>query len=436
MSPFSILSSTLWCILFQFYLSLCQEQLIYQTSMTSSQFTYSSSVTFVSDSNCVTTFCARLPVVNPPATMQTKLGEIDTTGYTDIKLQFTFLYANWGLGLFTIWQNNDASENTVTSIAQFDHDDVNQNQQITYQFDLKEPADNNPKLAILFTTGTESNNPTGNLVYIDDIQIFGTHIPTSNPTPAPTTNPTPAPTLNPTPTPTINPTPTPTINPTPTPTSNPTPAPTMNPVAAPTNVPTIMPTQSPTKSPITSQPTTNMPTNTPKPTLYINHMPTMRPTVLHQEVDETTEYPEYDEKDDIEHSAKGTDGSAPTLIIICIILSLIIMCGILYFVYKKYKKKAMRKVSNNLFDYDTSNMGATNIKPIADNIEGEGLEISTNINDNSMNTGTNTATGVDTNSDNDNDNEMDDECINQVNNIFITKGAKSDSSIIIEGEDK
>eukprot|EP01084_Bolivina_argentea_P154207 268839_1 len=53
-----------------------------------------------------------------------------------------------------------------------------------------------------------------------------------------------------------------------------------------------------------------------------------------------------------------------------------------------------------------------------------------------MNTGTNTATGVDTNSDNDNDNEMDDECINQVNNIFITKGAKSDSSIIIEGEDK
>eukprot|EP01084_Bolivina_argentea_P273138 465199_1 len=212
MSPFSILSSTLWCILFQFYLSLCQEQLIYQTSMTSSQFTYSSSVTFVSDSNCVTTFCARLPVVNPPATMQTKLGEIDTTGYTDIKLQFTFLYANWGLGYFTIYQKNDA-EKTSATIAQFDHDDVNQNQQITYQFTLNTNAENNPKLAILFTTGTSSNNPTGNLVYIDDIQIFGTHIPTSNPTPAPTLNPTLAPTINPTPTPTSNPTPAHTMNP-------------------------------------------------------------------------------------------------------------------------------------------------------------------------------------------------------------------------------
>eukprot|EP01084_Bolivina_argentea_P263593 446204_1 len=117
MSQFSTLSSTLWCILFQFHLSLCLEQLIYQTSMNSSQFTYSWNVTFISDGNCATTFCARLPVTNPPQSMQTKLGEIDTTGYIDIKLRFTFLYANWGLGLFTIWQNNDASENSVTSIA-------------------------------------------------------------------------------------------------------------------------------------------------------------------------------------------------------------------------------------------------------------------------------------------------------------------------------
>lgn len=127
-----------------------------------------------------------------------------TAGYTGIIVDFYFMTTGYtNADRFIIEYYNGVGWSTIDTIkgsyAVWTHK--------TYT--LLANADNNTAFQLRFTNSAVKNN---RYVYLDDVSIQGSIIPT------PTATPTPTPTL----TPTITPTPTPTITPTPTPTPTPT----------------------------------------------------------------------------------------------------------------------------------------------------------------------------------------------------------------------
>eukprot|EP01084_Bolivina_argentea_P042828 78944_1 len=295
-----------------------------------SHFNYPSYTTFGTE-NCVSGSCAKMLVSNPKNWLETKVGVINTMGYTNIQVTFSFLFSGWGLGNFKIYYESDVSNNVLDELlATFDHDDVTQNQQNIVTFDLPLSAGNNDKMGIYFSAYTTNNGSP--YVYIDNIKIFGIQIPTPLPTLPPTTGSCTTQQINDcccldgTPnaymlnicesngcqyinnlcsiaapayynciatcstatSPTNIPTKSPTNEPFSMPTNKPTETPTNTQTVAPTNKPTTIPSRFPTHKPssIPSNESTNKPTDTPtvdptnEPTTIPSGSPTYKPSLM------------------------------------------------------------------------------------------------------------------------------------------------------------
>ena len=198
-----------------------------------------------------------------------------------------------------------------------------------------------------------------------------TDSPTKKPTDSPTKSPTDSPTKKPTDSPTKRPTDSPTKSPTDSPTKKPTDSPTKKPTDSPTKSPSNFPTKSPSKSPSkrptdsptknpTKSPTTN-PSNSPtkKPTDNPTHSPTKNPT--HSPSTSPTDSPSNSPKvcasssNDEDKGLKYVYGFVPIIIVL-----LIIICVLLWKIYKNRENIGEYQVEEETFTNEDENENINN----------------------------------------------------------------------------
>ena len=190
---------------------------------------------------------------------------VDLTGESSVSVSFWLKAKGFEGGDTATFFATPSVGSPVVLQSWSDGDDDDTYKQYTIDLDV---AGVTPSGLVTFTFSLDGNK-NDDQIYVDDIQVFSTVLPT--PTPTPTPPPTDTPTATPVPpTPTPEPptaTPVPTETPAPTP-EPPTPTPTATP-EPPTPSPTVLPgTPTPTPEPPTPTPTATPvpPTSTPTPT--------------------------------------------------------------------------------------------------------------------------------------------------------------------------
>ena len=206
-------------------------------------------VVFDAYSQCAFGNCAQITgSAGDDVFLQTKLGYINCTGYTNLKIQYDLypsrLRQNSYLYVY-VWTSSDIANKE--EITMYTNSNTAENSLlVNEEFELDSSYDETDNLRIRWAIETQEQSETSS-VYIDGIKVFGTAVPTSSPTKSPTNAP-----ILPNYDPTIDPTAAPSVAPT-THTTDPTPYPFTT--AHPT-----LPTATPTDS--TISPTTTVIANT------------------------------------------------------------------------------------------------------------------------------------------------------------------------------
>ena len=277
-------------------------------------------VVFDAYGQCAWGNCAQITgSVGEEVFLQTRLGYINCTGYTDLKIQYdlypTRLRQNSYVYVYVWTNSNIANKEEITMYSNGNTAEGSLLED--EEFELDSSYDETDNLRIRWAIETQEQSETS-IVYIDGIRVFGTAVPTSSPTKAPTNEPT----ANPTAVPSVAPT-SPTTEPTQNPMTTANPTLTSHPTLVPTVPPTLSPTMPPALSPSKMPPTLSP---SPAPSLSPLFAPTANPDIT----DQTT--------------PQSASGNVDLYIfIIGLLLGILITILIIFLFLKRQKSKEQEK---------------------------------------------------------------------------------------------